>query len=191
MTVTSDERVVVGVDGSPESAAALREAADQARCRRARLCVVYVGRRRRNLLARLRNGRHVSHADALAIVDAMVSKALGVEAEILALSRHVAFGRPGPSLVGWAWRDNDLLVVGSRRGRGRRVHRLARRSVSRYCAARAHGPLLIVRDARPVLSETVTLPRQQQAPTADDPLKRATSISPAKVLALPKALARR
>lgn len=158
MAISSDQRVVVGVDGSPESIAAVREAAGQARCRRARLCVVHVSRRHSNVLARLGiprrkdNGRRGSHARALAVVDMTVEKALGGEAKTLALSRYAATGRPGPALVGWAWRDSDLLVVGSRRES--RVRRLTRRSVSRYCAARAHGPLIIVRDAPPVLSDT-------------------------------------
>jgi hypothetical protein len=77
----------------------------------------------------------------------------------------LTFGRPGPSLVAWAWRQNDLLVVAARGGN--RLRRMARRSVSRYCAAHAHGPVLIVGDYGPTSSGVDTLPAPRCAPDVD------------------------
>jgi nucleotide-binding universal stress UspA family protein len=138
MTPTSTERVIVGVDGSSASIVALRTAAEQARRRHARLCVIHVSELGVSATQPAGHGR----ADGRGIVDAALEDALGGDPSDLIVSRLVAFGRPGPSLVASAWRENDVLVLGSR-GR-HRWHRLLRRSVSHYCATHAHGPVLVV-----------------------------------------------
>lgn len=168
MATASSERVIVGVDGSSESVAALRTAAQQARCRGARLCVVHVRSRRRDLTARVRRRRSTSsqrRADGLAVIDAALEKALGREQNAVPVSRLLTFGKPGPSLVGWAWRENDLLVVAARGGN--RLRRMARRSVSRYCVAHAHGPVLIVGDHGSASSGVDLLPTPRCAPNID------------------------
>lgn len=54
----------------------------------------------------------------------------------------VVAGSPGPVLVESAHKEDDLLVVGASASRPWR--RLFRRSVSRYCAAHATCPVLLV-----------------------------------------------
>lgn len=161
MTVTSTERVIVGFDGSPGSITALRTAAEQARCRHARLCVVHVRPQRGLLRSRLGGfygpgGLTASspllrgpltaadpHTGTRRIVDAALEQALGPDPNDLVISRLDGYGKPGRSLVGWAWRTNDLLVLGNRSGA--RWRRLLHRSTGRYCAAHARGPVIIVR----------------------------------------------
>jgi nucleotide-binding universal stress UspA family protein len=173
MTLTSTERVIVGVDGSPGSITALRTAAEQARCRNARLCVVHV-RPRRGLLRSQLGGfygpggvtassplldRPLTAADpdtdTRRIVDAALEQALGPDPNDLVISRLDGYGKPGRSLVGWAWRANELLVLG--KPGGGRWRRPLHRSTGRYCAAHAHGPVIIVRaDDEPPTTRRLT-----------------------------------
>ena len=65
----------------------------------------------------------------------------GVPAD-LRVEPLVARGETGPVLVDVADQPDDLLIVGT--GRRGAVGRMLRRSVSRYCVARARCPVLAV-----------------------------------------------
>jgi nucleotide-binding universal stress UspA family protein len=74
------------------------------------------------------------------LLDAFDAGLGGVPAD-LRVEPVVARGETGPVLVDTADQPDDLLIVGTgRRGMGRWL----RRSVSRYCLAHAHCPVLAV-----------------------------------------------
>ena len=138
-------RIVVGVDGSPESRAALHWAVAEARLRGAELHAVHVwsvpivpGREFAPTLAiptdELRD-------EARALVDSLVAEALE-GAEDVKVTPVVVQGNPAELLVE-AGRGADLLVVGSR-GHGGFAGMLLG-SVSAQCAHHAVSPLVIVR----------------------------------------------
>jgi nucleotide-binding universal stress UspA family protein len=62
--------------------------------------------------------------------------------EDLAIRSVVMTGEPGPALVGYACREEDLLVVGASWRGG--IRRWWERSVSAYCARHARCPVLTV-----------------------------------------------
>lgn len=160
--------VVVGVDGSPHSVAALRAAADEARCRSARLQVVYVYEPVRGLdtsmAAVVAAGHFAStdessgvlrraqqrtdeerseaqrHADGLIrqIVDEADADLSGLDVGCTATSDE----RPAASLIELS-READLLVVGSRGLGGFRGLLLG--SVSQQCVHHAPCDVMVVR----------------------------------------------
>lgn len=160
--------VVVGVDGSPHAAQALRAAADEARCRSARLRVVYVyepvHRSDTAMAAAVAAGTWASseqnsgllrdaqrrteeqrseaqrHADGLVrqIVDDAGADLNGLDVERTATSDE----RPAAALIGSS-RDADLLVVGSRGLGGFRGLLLG--SVSQQCVHHAACDVMVVR----------------------------------------------
>lgn len=140
------QRIVVGVDGSPGSLAALHRAATEARERHADLHVVLawqlpgggVGGRTTHGPAVLRECREAAVDDLRTILDS----AFAVERPGVPLSGLTVRGEPGAVLVETADSADDLLVVGSG-PRGRRLPRL-RPSVTRYCLAHARCPVLAV-----------------------------------------------
>jgi nucleotide-binding universal stress UspA family protein len=77
-----------------------------------------------------------------ALIAACLHEAVGGIPSDVTVSVVVAVGKPGPELLAQAWRDDDLLVLGTRGGR--RWHHLRRASVSRYCTRRARCPVLVV-----------------------------------------------
>jgi nucleotide-binding universal stress UspA family protein len=190
MTRYGRRRVVVGVDGSPQSLAALREAVAQARCRRAALHVVHARRPVKNT-----DTPHVSYFDAegwahefaaeqqrrleeAAVLEqegrAMIAVSLdravgGVPADI-EVNEFVSIGKPERALLAQAWSGDDLIVVGTRGGHRWRHPR--RRSVSRYCAGHAPCPVLVVppeEAAEPVSPQT---PHAGTPATAEIPAAR-------------------
>jgi nucleotide-binding universal stress UspA family protein len=161
--------VVVGIDGSPPSLAALRMAADEAHWRSARLHVVYVYEpTRRTSAARaasvLAAGTEASPADDVAALRAAEARDEEESAEVHrhaegllrqlvtaadadldgleVLQSAVAEAHPSAALVRLS-QDADLLVVGSRGLGGFRGLLLG--SVGQQCVQHATCPVLVVR----------------------------------------------
>lgn len=140
-----NDRIVVGVDGSPESVAALRWAAEEAQLRRATLHVLTVWHfppgaflpgavfppELTDHLTRRAKETQAAAIEATIPDDGTVR----VEAEIREGS--------APWVLVEAAKDADMLVVGSR-GVGRFRERLLG-SVSQHCAHHATCPIVIVR----------------------------------------------
>jgi nucleotide-binding universal stress UspA family protein len=166
-TNVGEGRVVVGVDGSPQSVAALRAAVEQARCRGSRLCIVNARQpsNERDPFLRyadaqlsafsdlteiartrwLENETHL-HAQAQGFLRHIVESTFGFMPDGIAIDTIVRIGDPARVLVEQAWRKSDLLVVGTHGGH--RWRHPTRRSVSRYCVKRAVCPVLVVRTAQ-------------------------------------------
>jgi nucleotide-binding universal stress UspA family protein len=136
--------IVVGIDGSPASAKALRWAAEEARLRDATVRAVYAWS------FPFQSGE-IAHLAAQAVLDALqqdaeqsaqtaVREALGADADTV--ERVVEEASPVQALT-TAARDADLLVVGSR-GRGGFTGLLLG-SVSTQCAQHAPCPVVIIR----------------------------------------------
>ena len=144
-----EQRIVVGVDGSPQSHAALRWAIGEARLRRARLELVHAW-----TYPHLggwyepASGRTLD-ADLVRAIEAEAREALDVAladvggAEDVVVDRAAVEGSPSAVLIAAA-KDADLLVVGSR-GRGGFAE-LVLGSVSHQCAQHASCPIVIVRE---------------------------------------------
>jgi nucleotide-binding universal stress UspA family protein len=147
--------VVVGIDGSEGSDAALRFALEEARLRRATLRVVHAyvlplaevapdpfllefpsvpGPDLEAIAEDLDKG-------AASLIDAAVERALGGSEADVAIERVAFEGSPAASLIDEA-EGAELLVVGSR-GHGR-VHGLLLGSVSQQCVSHAPCPVAIV-----------------------------------------------
>jgi nucleotide-binding universal stress UspA family protein len=134
--------VVVGVDESPQSEAALRWASAHAAATHAELDLVHVwalepsdmygptGEIRDAVLPELRER----------LVD-MATAAIGPSTGPVAWTLDIVQGPPGPGLVQRA-RSAALLVVGTGEHAG--VRRLVNGSVSHYCLSHAHGPVVAV-----------------------------------------------
>jgi nucleotide-binding universal stress UspA family protein len=140
------ERIVVGVDGSPESKAALAWAGEEARLRGDRVVAVRVCTPR--VVAPVPWGVPVAipaaaevEEDARAPLAADVEEVLGPDPDGK-VEQRVVRGPAAEALVDLAC-DAKLLVVGSR-GRGRIAGTLLG-SVSRECALRSPCPVVIVR----------------------------------------------
>ena len=136
--------IVVGVDGSEPSLAALRWALDEARLRGTRVTAVYVWllpiltSRRAALLPGLEELRRSAEELLDEAVEAVADAAAGVEVE-----RVVLEGTPPEELVAVA-DGAELLVLGSRGLGG--FAGLLLGSVSQQCAHHARCPVVIVRD---------------------------------------------
>ncbi|MFF4528633.1 universal stress protein [Streptomyces sp. NPDC001407] len=142
----SVRRVVVGVDGSAGSVAALRRAAGEARRHRAALRPVLVYSSPEGDYTDMlwppdpemaRELAHKAHDDLMGACE----RAGGLPDDV-PCEPVVARGQVGPLLVEAATGDGDLLVVGS--GSQNVVHRFFKGSVSRYCLRHAPGPVLLV-----------------------------------------------
>ena len=137
------ERIVVGVDDSPQAAAALRWALEEARLHHASLAVVHAwlfpvagdvpGAAVDTLATDLERG-------AGELLDRVVDAAVGADAGVK-LERRVLEGAAGAALVAAA-ADADLLVVGSR-GRGGFAGLLLG-SVAQRCLHHAPCPVVVV-----------------------------------------------
>jgi len=140
------ERVVVGVDGSPASQAALSWAAHYATAVGATIRVVLawhypaavgqapVGVAPPGVTAEVELSRNE-------IVDKAIEAALGDPAA-MAVERKIEYGHPAQVLIDES-NDADLLVVGHR-GHGGFTDMLLG-SVSTHCVTRAHCPVTVVR----------------------------------------------
>lgn len=137
-----DPHILVGVDGSECSIAALRWAAAQAKLTRSRLCALIAWE------FPLTYGYPVTWPDgatpediAKAVLEEAIEKALGPHPKEDVV-RVVVEGHPAPALCA-ASEGASLVVVGSR-GHGEFVGMLIG-SVSEFLAAHAHCPVVIVR----------------------------------------------
>lgn len=141
-------KIVVGVDGSAASNAALRWALDEARLRGVQLEAVHAFASHE--VSTTSQALHLIETDFAAyrtagaeIVDRAMSEA---GAESVEVERSVVEGPPAEALLDAA-KEADLLVVGSR-GRGGFAGLLLG-SVSEQCAHHAPCPVVIVRSTRP------------------------------------------
>ncbi|CAG4926026.1 universal stress protein [Acidithrix sp. C25] len=137
-------RVVVGVDGSPSSKAALEFAAEEAKLRHAVLEIVHIWG-----LPTMAYGGYVSQLDdfekdGVKFLDEITTKAKESYPDITIESTI----RQGPPAVALIERGNnaDLVVVGSRGHGG--FTGLMLGSVSQQLAHHANFPLVIVRNAK-------------------------------------------
>jgi nucleotide-binding universal stress UspA family protein len=143
--VLAERRILVGVHGSLGSLQALRYAAEQARQAEARLVAVVAWVPPGGDLAERRQPvyslRQIWRDAARGRLEDAFEQGLGGLPADLAGERVVVRGPAGPVLVDAADRPEDLLVVGTGR---RGLRRWIRRSVSRYCVAHAHCPVVAI-----------------------------------------------
>lgn len=138
-------RIIVGVDGSGHSRAALRWAIDEARLRGTGILAVHTYRSAMasvdvpRAYVDLQPGAEATLADE-------VAKALADSGLHVDVQRHVAEGDAATTLVRLA-RPGDLVVVGSR-GHGVVASALLG-STSHYVACHAPCPVVIVTEVRP------------------------------------------
>jgi nucleotide-binding universal stress UspA family protein len=147
MTSVDPPRVFVGLDGSLPSLRALRWAVWEARRSRGEVHAVHVrpaATPEREIGLR-RGARRVDAGldrQSEAFIATWVHQALGEPPCDVVIRPRVVAGRPGPTLASLAWRDSDLLVVGTDKRPAPR--RLIDRSVGRYCVTHADCPVLVV-----------------------------------------------
>ncbi|WP_081539872.1 MULTISPECIES: universal stress protein [Kitasatospora] len=127
-------RVVVGVDGSPGSLAALRRAVVEAAGRGAVLVPLLAGQ--------------PSEQAARRVLDAALRHAVGGWPGGVVVRPVVAAGAAGPALVAAAGGPDGLLLLGAD---GRRHHMRGART-ERYCRSHARCPVLAVRAPETVLT---------------------------------------
>jgi nucleotide-binding universal stress UspA family protein len=160
-------RVVVGVDGSDESAAALRWAARQADLTGASLVAVISWQ-----IPALAYGSFVSVAPEQFSFDGAAEEVLAkavapviAEHPGLEVTTRVVQGPPALVLL-HAAEDAELLVIGSR-GHGAFTGMLLG-SVSEHCVAHATCPVVVVRHdpGRPVAGAGAAIPLSSELPSA-------------------------
>ena len=149
--------VVVGVDGSLDSIAALSWAARQAHATGARLLVVHAWRfpPAGSTVRGRRGGRMPGREQIARDAHADVASALrrsGRNSQDAAVDVAVVEGEPGPALVSAA-REASVLVVGTR-GHGPVARRLLG-SVSAYCTEHATCTVVVVPTPAAAASERV------------------------------------
>ncbi|WP_369382822.1 universal stress protein [Streptomyces sp. cg36] len=141
------QRVIVGVDGSQGSLAALRQAAREAARHGAELCPVMAwsppgGEARYAVHPAAPHQHRQWEQDARRRLSAACDTALGdIDAEVRVSSRVVRAGA-GPTLVACSSRDTDMLVVGV--GGHGMLHRLTHGSARRHCLKHSRCPVLVV-----------------------------------------------
>lgn len=136
-----DGAVVVGVDGSDASLAALEWAAEQARVTGRPLVAVTTWEWPSYYGAAIAWPAEIDFArDAATVLDEAIAKVLGPEPSI-PVDRRVLHGHAA-TVLGEASREAGLLVVGSR-GHGEFAGMLLG-SVSEYLVAHAHCPVVVV-----------------------------------------------
>jgi nucleotide-binding universal stress UspA family protein len=156
----STKSIVVGLDGTAPSAAALSWAAEEGRERGLPLRIVHVWE--------LPSADEFLGVDTTAVSDekarvearSWALQALDVDELPPEYEQVVRRGAPGPALVAEA-EGQALLVVGTGVHRG--LRRLIEGSVSHYCVA--HAPVPVVS----VPAVQVTLPKSQAEKTARGP----------------------
>jgi nucleotide-binding universal stress UspA family protein len=143
--VSAERRILVGVHGSLGSLQALRYATEEARKREARLVPIIAWVPPGGDLAERRQPvytlRQIWREAALGRLAGAFDQGLGGPPADLVVEPRVIRGPAGPILAENADRPDDLLVVGTGR---RGLLRSLRRSVSRYCLAHAHCPVIAV-----------------------------------------------
>jgi nucleotide-binding universal stress UspA family protein len=143
MSTNSDNgRIVVGIDGSPQSLAALAWAIDEARLRGLGLRIVHAFPA---LVSFFGTTAHEYYPQVEAEARSMFEKALASAPPIddLDVERTLEPGSPAEILVE-ASRGASLLVVGSH-GRGA-FRGMLMGSVTNHSVNQAHCPVLVVRD---------------------------------------------
>lgn len=136
-------RIVVGVDGSEQSAVALRHAVRLADALHARVEAVAAWHAPTNVGWGSLPDDFRPDQDAAACVEQVLQAVLGAERPASVTTRVVE-GQPAAVLIGCS-RDAQMLVVGSR-GRGG-FRGLLLGSVSSACAEHAACPVLVVHGA--------------------------------------------
>ena len=148
--VSAVRRIIVGVHGSLGSLQALRYAADEARERSVPLVAVTAWVPPGGDLAERRNSspylRKIWREAAWERLRAAFDAGLGGVPADLHVESQAVRGETGPVLVEIADKPGDLLIIGTGRRAG--MGRLFGRSVSRYCLAHAHCPVLAVPPSR-------------------------------------------
>jgi nucleotide-binding universal stress UspA family protein len=147
-SAAEEHLIVVGVDGSKASSAALWWAAEEARLRGARLKVVHAWH-----MPTFVYGAYMIppeelegfRSEAEALLDRQLAQVLGEHTELSVL-RELKEG-PAAKAIIEASKDAELVVVGSR-GRGG-FSGLLLGSVSGHVAQHAHCPVTIVRGVNP------------------------------------------
>lgn len=139
------QRILVGVDGSAGSNAALAWALDEARAHAATLVVVHAWQPPVVYGSGFAPAPVVppdtAYEDAArAVLDEALSRVIGPEPGVT-IEKHLVEGAAGEVIVTLA-SECDLLVVGSR-GHGNLMGMLLG-SVSQHCAHHAHIPVVIV-----------------------------------------------
>lgn len=134
--------IVVGIDGSPTSHAALRLGIDEAALRRGRVKIVVSWSARKRLLAlrpdlRMRSDYDVAVAAAYAAVDAV--SADHHERSLIVV--ECGAGSPGSDLVRTS-RGADLLVIGATSGG--RIARELRTTTVDHCLNHSTVPVVVV-----------------------------------------------
>ena len=147
MASTPTGRIVVGVDGSDLSAAALAWAADEARRRDVGLHVVtcWSYPTMAFSLYQLSIPGEVFERDARAAAEAQVEQVLGADRQGLVVTVEVLQGPAALGLLEFD-RSAEMLVVGSR-GRGGFAGLLLG-SVSQYLAEHARCPVVVIHGPR-------------------------------------------
>ncbi len=134
-------RIVVGVDGSEASKAALQWSAHQAELTQAELEVVIAWRPPVTYGYAVDTSDVDFEAKARETVNRLVNEVLGADTR-LSVTTQVTRGHPAPVLIDAA-READLLVVGSR-GHGA-FEEMLLGSTSLHCVHHANCPVLVVR----------------------------------------------
>ena len=151
--------IVVGIDESPASAAALRWAADQSRATGLPLRLVRTWQVSAATSAAIRSGAgeyiEAATADARARATRWVLDTLGADATRLPWRLEVHEGGAGPVLVAVS-HGAPLVVVGTHEHTG--LQRAVSGSVSHYVLSHADGPVVAV---PPSLEQPLEQPREQ------------------------------
>jgi nucleotide-binding universal stress UspA family protein len=155
--------IVVGIDGGPAAAAALRWAADQAKITGRPLRVVHAWQLP-DFEQATGSSRYLetAHADARARATDWVLEALGTKAAEVQWSLDIVEGGPGPALVERS-RDAHLLALGTHEHTG--LRRTILGSVSHYCLSHAVTPV-------------VAVPRPREAPHVEGAASGMLSVGP-------------
>jgi nucleotide-binding universal stress UspA family protein len=137
--------IVVGIDESPASAAALRWAVDQSHATGLPLRLVRTWRVSASTSAAIRSGAgeyiEAATADARARATRWVLDTLGADATRVPWTLEVHEGGAGPVLVDVS-HDAQLVVVGTHEHTG--LHRAVSGSVSHYVLSHADRPVVAV-----------------------------------------------
>ena len=139
--------IVVGVDGGPAAAAAVRWAAEQSRLTGLPLCVVHAWQMSAFEAAAMSSGSgagellQAADANARARATKWVRDALGAPGNKLLWRLEIVEAGAGPALVAES-RGAHLLVVGTQEHTG--LRRAVLGSVSHYCLSHAEAPVVAV-----------------------------------------------
>ena len=134
-------RIVVGVEDSFAGLRALRVAVAMARSNGAAVHAVRVWARGERGPGGFASWFDEMERIAANVITAAFAKSMGGRPDDLPVVATTLVGSPGPALVDYAYRDDDLLVVGATGGWWPGS---LRPSVPRYCVAHARCPVVVV-----------------------------------------------